>query len=382
MPTITVTSGVDDTIADFTFLLDEVFLGDSGFLVSASSIEIVVDLGIGIIATFTGTNFVVGEGTASGTIDTLVFSETATGESLTVTNFNLDLGQLATAYVLEDEGLDVGAVEALLLPLGWTITSNDQNDFLPEFATNDDGIVLNFSGEDIIDAQGGNDELWLGDGNDTGYGGKGSDTLIGGNGEDKLIGGKGDDDLFGGDDKDVLVGGKGNNLMYGGIDNDRLTGGNDDDFMSGDEGRDLLKGKGGTDELFGGDQKDALYGGDDSDLLDGGDGKDKLFGDAGNDGLVGGGGSDVMSGGEGDDTFIFFGDTSNDVITDYDFDGTGTNGDFDSMVIFGTEASISFSDAGGDTLVTHNGGTILLQGVAFDSELTVADLNITVTDLA
>jgi VCBS repeat-containing protein len=65
------------------------------------------------------------------------------------------------------------------------------------------------------------------------------------------------------------------------------------------------------------DGNDKLTGGNGSDVLDGGNGNDTLFGGNGADVLIGGGGDDFLTGGAGPDTFIFYGKSGADVITDF-----------------------------------------------------------------
>ena len=85
-----------------------------------------------------------------------------------------------------------------------------------------------------------------------------SETLIGGAGDDVLSGNNGSDTLLGLEGNDVLVGGNGHDLLqgwlgadrlFGGPDGDRLKGGPDDDLLVGNRGSDILKGKGGIDFL-------------------------------------------------------------------------------------------------------------------------------------
>lgn len=78
--------------------------------------------------------------------------------------------------------------------------------------------ITGFTGDDTIDATGGNIRFTI-------VGGEGNDTLIGGNRGDTLYAGIGDDIIDGGADNDVLVGSAGDDTITGGIGNDFLLGG-------------------------------------------------------------------------------------------------------------------------------------------------------------
>jgi hypothetical protein len=96
-----------------------------------------------------------------------------------------------------------------------------------------------------------------------------------------------------------------------------------------------------------------------------------------------------MTGGGNGDTFTFAAGFGNDVITDFDANGNGTLANQDLLDLstydpLGSDASITaanfashvlISAAGGNTTVTIDGNTILLQGVSG-----VGNNAITVTD--
>ena len=123
----------------------------------------------------------------------------------------------------------------------------------------------------------------------------------------------------GGDD--VINAGGGNDEVYGdagsGVTGHIGVGGND--RIYGESGNDRLHGDGGADTLDGGTQSDTLYGGDGNDWLSGGADNDTLHGDAGDDQLDGGGGGDFMGGLTGNDTY--FVNDSGDVV--YELAGFG-----------------------------------------------------------
>ncbi|UWQ48386.1 hypothetical protein K3720_10540 [Leisingera caerulea] len=130
---------------------------------------------------------------------------------------------------------------------------------------------------------------------------------------------------------------------------ENLTGTAKGDRLTGDGGANLLSGKGGNDRLAG------LAG---ADTLNGGGGNDRLAGGGGKDTLNGGSGNDTMTGGGGADTFVFT--VGDDLVRDFK-DGTdilqirGHSGGF---------ASLGITDSGGDRLITHDGGTVRLDGEA------------------
>ncbi|NER99306.1 MAG: hypothetical protein F6J86_36720, partial [Symploca sp. SIO1B1] len=74
--------------------------------------------------------------------------------------------------------------------------------------------------DDVINAQGGNDEITGFGGDDLLRGGVGNDTLDGGTGNDTLLGGSGNDYLVGDANDDLLNGGAGNNQLNGGSGSD------------------------------------------------------------------------------------------------------------------------------------------------------------------
>lgn len=208
-------------------------------------------------------------------------------------------------------------------------------------------------------------------GNDIIFGRGGVDVIVGGSGNDQLLGGGGNDALFGGSGNDFLFGGTGNDALRGGTGNDQLFGG----F--------------GNDQLLGGADNDILIAGKGNDLLRGGTGNDHLFGETGNDMLEGGSGNDLLAGGQGHDVFVF--NPANrtegaDRIADFtlgrdtiqlkvadilaatpDIGGDITR--IDQSQLWDLRAS-----ADGSLLVIHPGGTIEVDGVAFDASFTILGL--------
>ncbi|MCC6918971.1 MAG: hypothetical protein IT548_07185 [Alphaproteobacteria bacterium] len=167
-----------------------------------------------------------------------------------------------------------------------------------------------------------------------------------------------------------------------------VTGGND--IMFGGRLGDLIVGDVGTvgrvamfvagnDTLYGGDGKDTIYGDaklidasakigttGGNDRIDGGTGDDRLFGQVGddrligglgNDTLAGGAGNDRMEGGAGADLFVFAAAA----------EGTDTIRDFDVTAdLFDLSGALftRVAEAGDTTVLTYEGGRIMVTGVS------------------
>ncbi len=232
-------------------------------------------------------------------------------------------------------------VPALATVSGGTLTLNlddkgDDNVVVTAGQQPGDVVVTNYAGETTVsesftgisrivgNAGGGNDEIRVdqqvkstlelngGSGNDTLEAGGGQAVLHGGAGNDTLIASAADAQLFGDDDNDTLQGGEGDDALDGGLGADILNGGAGDDALDGGAGEDTLDGGAGNDTLQGSDQNDTLRGGVGNDNLEGGAGNDTLQGGDGNDLLKGQGGEDVLDGDAGNDTLL--GGTENDVL--------------------------------------------------------------------
>lgn len=151
---------------------------------------------------------------------------------------------------------------------------------------------------------------------------------------------------------------------------DRLKGTKADEILDGKAGRDRLDGRGGDDTLLGGGGNDTLRGAGGGDVLDGGGGRDRLAGGNGADALSGGGKGDVLAGGRGDDRLD--GGKGRDVFV---FDAGSKRGqgmdeiaDFDvaaDVLRFagGAAAGLDLVSRGGDTVLRHAAGEVVLAGV-------------------
>jgi len=217
-------------------------------------------------------------------------------------------------------------------------------------------VLFDSTGDDRIEAGGGNDWIRAING--------GNDYIDGGEGDDIISAGDDDDFVEGGAGSDILLSGAGNDWLYAGyllddpdapptglrgdylagyIGNNYLIGSAGNDVMTGGSGDDLFVGGAGNDDLWGDQQatlverswdvqrtvttgangssydtqfidiqfeaaaepgNDTLLGGAGDDWIHGEDGHDYLDGGDGTDLLVGGAGDDVLIGGDGDDELI------------------------------------------------------------------------------
>ena len=216
-------------------------------------------------------------------------------------------------------------------------------------------------GDDLLSGEAGDDLLNGGLGNDQLDGGDGIDDVQGREGDDFLVGGAGNDFLYGdgynptvlslAGGNDTLDGEDGDDQLWAGAGQDQLFGGEGADQLVGDIGYDQLYGEAGDDLLVG--DSPFFTGQSGADLLDGGEGNDVLQGGGGEDDLYGSGGDDRLFGGGGLDTYRFNLGDGTDTIED---DGVQSN-----RIIFGagiTADSISLDVATGDSLVLRvgNGG--------------------------
>jgi Ca2+-binding RTX toxin-like protein len=206
-------------------------------------------------------------------------------------------------------------------------------------------------------------------------GNSGSNRLRGEAGNDTLTGAAGDDELNGGTGTDSMSGGAGNDRYFIDRQSDRTVedaadGGIDTVYSTvsrtlGDfiehlrfQGPDDLNGNGNA-------LANRLFGNAGANRLQGLAGNDDLFGKDGNDTLAGGEGNDTLTGGSNADVFRFAATNAGaDRITDFQkgadrFQLSG--GSFSKAVV-----------AGADTILTHNGGTIRIEGV---NTLTLAQWN-------
>ena len=228
----------------------------------------------------------------------------------------------------------------------------------------DHGVFASPTGNLVVNALGGNDEIRLQtnvSANTLLNGNAGDDLIFGGAGVDIVNGGSGNDFLFGRDGNDVLNGNGGIDRLFGlngddelngGADNDNLTGGLGTDTLHGGTGGDTLLGSSGDDFLHGEDGDDIVNGGSGNDFLEGNDGADTLLGLGGDDEIHGGSGNDDINAGAGNDT-VYAGDDDDTVFGAGGMDSIF--GGFGNDMLFGEQATDSlFGQAGDDYL---SGGT-------------------------
>ena len=190
-----------------------------------------------------------------------------------------------------------------------------------------------------------------------GSGGSGNDTFNGGVDHDILEGGSGDDTLSGGGGRDHVLGGSGNDFVSGGDDRDIVRGGSGNDVVDGGMHDDFLMGDTGNDHILGGHGWDRLFGGEGNDFLEGGSGDDLL---------VGGAGDDLMIGGAGKDHFVYFENTGNDVIREFELDKDVIDLRLLPEAIRFSELAIVDTEDGCGVRITHEAldGSIDIRGVA------------------
>lgn len=175
--------------------------------------------------------------------------------------------------------------------------------------------------------------------NDHVTGSNGDDDLFGYLGQDTLIGGYGQDKLYAGQDEDQVYGNQGQDLVYGHKGDDSIYGGQDDDWLYGNQG---------SDRLYGNRGNDSIWAGQDDDWIDGGEGTDWLFGNKGADRFHLSSGDDVI----------------------YDF----STEEGDRLEVDGSQV-LGYEQLGGDLLVTHDQGSVLLTNVIFGSQFSdVSDI--------
>ena len=251
-----------------------------------------------------------------------------------------------------------------------------------------------FDSSKLVQYQGINDNIVLGDGDDYVDAGLGDDTIKGNGGNDVLLGGSGNDTIDGGRGADYIEGGFGADKLYGGkyanstyvygyyqgnqwipgyyvdtvdYSTNLIYGGGGDDYIEGGYGADVLDGGDGADWIYGGGKSyydgsnirdhDIIYGRGGDDWIDGEEGDDVIYGGTGNDYIYGGSGSDTIYGEEGDDTiFAQNGSYSDDYTVDYVFGGAGK----DTIYI----ASGDQANAGeGNDTITFRAGSSTAQAV-------------------
>lgn len=166
------------------------------------------------------------------------------------------------------------------------------------------------------------------------------------------------------------------------------------------DGDDTVRGSEARDQVLGGDGDDLIRGGSDDDRLQGGRGDDDLRGGQDDDILIGGRGDDHLTGGKDADRFLFNPRNPNeghDRITDLDIAGgdrlvlnaadiLGSTPGLTSADPFGDRRALEATDldqdplwdivesSGGFVEVLHPTGSITIEGLAFDPNLTFADL--------
>jgi Ca2+-binding RTX toxin-like protein len=174
-------------------------------------------------------------------------------------------------------------------------------------------------GSFITDEQIANDDLFSNiplDGSNIFTGNSFADVIDAGGGDDEVYGNDGDDTIFGGDGNDNLFGGSGADVLFGGLGDDVFVLDSPNDQVADDGGIDTLAVRYNNAALSDGpDQIEKLFfigtgnfsgqGNSLNNTIISDAGKDKLSGMGGRDILDAGLGNDTLTGGTGKDIFVF-----------------------------------------------------------------------------
>jgi VCBS repeat-containing protein len=274
-----------------------------------------------------------------------------------------------------------------------TLEGGNDNDFLSGGEGND--ILSGQAGSDNVAGENGDDQLSGGDGTDTMSGGGGDDVIEGGNDDDFMIGDEGNDEISGQSGSDILSGDAGDDQLSGGIGNDSLAGGDGDDSLDGGDGDDFLAGGLGTNSLIGGLGHDQILADstDGAQMIDAGSGNDEIrhyyrssastittgsgsdsieiaHADVGTEAIVvtdftAGSGADhdvfrlsgddgsllsLLSGWDGGSNpfgsgFLRLQQDGTDTLLQWDRDGSGTDSDWETLVVFENTDPDDFTEA-------------------------------------
>ena len=260
-------------------------------------------------------------------------------------------------------------------------------------------------GNDTITGNADDDQLRGGNGVDSLTGGDGDDRILGDDGDDTMAGGAGNDVLVWnpGDDSDVMDG-------DGGADDIELNGGNGPEqfratqngarvtfervspgpfdldvtaerlVLNGNGGDDtmtsdpavttamLLNGSTGNDNLQGGGGADLIQAGDDADTLTGGPGPDRLVGDRGADTMNGGDGEDTTVWNNGDGSDVMNGEAGTDRV---EVNGANTPETF-TLAPNGARAKFDRTSAGAFSLDIGSAEALDLRALAGDDVFTAS----------
>ena len=349
-----------------------------------------------------------------GGIDLLIVDDAS------VHSVDLHLG-IATgdgALAPADAILNIENVQAGSAPIA--IIGSDSSNTLMGGEGND--TIIGRGGADDLRGNAGNDTIEGGSGADSLDGGVGIDTAsyagsaaavfvhldgTSGNGGDST----GDtlteiENLIGSDFNDILFGDGAANSLYGGDGIDVLQGGAGADVLNGGDGLDwaaffdapgplvmdlvsptnsssyfaedtlidieILGGASNFSNTFFGDAaanvfiagsaSDTLAGGGGGDLLQGGGAADTLNGQAGSDAVMGNMGNDVLYGGADADGFYFQDNDGDDIVKDFSM------AEGDKFVFISANfteiGDLSFSEVGGNAVITYGTATITVEGIS------------------
>lgn len=354
------------------------FMNDQGIIVNNATIE---GFGVGIRQTTDG-QVTINGGTFANRTDIQKVNPGADGDRMDGTNgADVMFGAVGDDTIAAGDGDDT--IRATAGDTGNDKFAGGKGDDVIGGGVGDDVLIggnAAFSGGGDVDAPSGSDTLFGGDGADRLVGSNwqdksdgrvnngdtfgnnpkdGGNLIWGGTGDDFIMGGGGADTMGGGLDDDTMRGQGGDDLIYSGkTGRELIEAGDGNDTVFGSAGNDTIRGDGGNDQLFGGSERDSVAGGSGNDSLYGGSDRDTLDGGTGDDILNGGTGDDTLTGGAGRDVFVFSNGSGSDVITDF-ADGEDL---LNLSQLNVTLDAISITQSNGNTLVSWDGGSVLLQG--------------------
>jgi len=260
--------------------------------------------------------YAAGESIAGGAgSDTIRFTSTAAGETLTLTAAVTDVDNVINVAIGNAAGLTTGTTAL-------NVNADALGDTLAVNLTGNDGanVLVGNTSADTINGGAGNDAISGGDGNDIINGGAGLDSLIGGNGDDLFVILAAADHALG----ESIAGGLGSDTIrfsslnagqtlaltsaVADVDNvisvviadsAGVTTGTTALNVNADALGDTL-----AVNLTGNNGANALTGNATADTINGGGGNDTINGGGGDDTLTGGAGADAIDGGAGSDTYV------------------------------------------------------------------------------
>ena len=357
---------VDGAAGDDTIVLSTVFLDEAD---GGSGVDtLVINSGGGHFNLGAGTYFAYGQTRAIANFENIVAGSGSSEIAGTSGNNSID-AQSGNDTVVAGAGNDtiIGGEGADTLDGSAGIDT-------ASYSNSGDAVTVFLNGQQGIGGEAAGDVLFN------------IEVLVGSAFGDILFGNAGANSLFGGDGIDVLQGGAGPDVLDGGgsldwagyfdatgpLTIDLATPANSSAFFAEDtlisieiiggatNFSNTFQGDTAPNIFIGGSATDTIAGGGGGDLLQGGGGNDTIIGEAGTDAVMGNKGDDALYGGAQADGFYFQDGDGDDVI--WDFDITVDKFVFISAN-FNDITDLSFSEFGGNAVITYGSATITVDGV-------------------